>query len=354
MKTNKIAILTFHNTVNYGAMLQTYALYRYLRNNGVHCEVLDYKNAAIERVERPLKLFSQRSLKGVIKYFKCGKAQRRKWARFERFRRENVALSERSYTRDTVFLADDEYSAFIVGSDQVWNTELTDTDLTYYLDFVTDNSKKHSYAASFGFSEWQGDPSTLKQLLLQFSSLNVREQSAKRLIGDSRVNVVCDPTLLLPVSEWEQLALNDTFSDCIVVYMIDFRKEVFDFVRELSQKTGCKTVYVHDAIRSQKGMVNSRDHSVEDFISMIKNARFVVTGSFHAVCMSLLFQKQFYYTLNSKSNKNSRLENLLEKAGLIHRTITDASGDIDYAQVNLKLYPYIENSKRILDEMLKG
>lgn len=362
MKNKKVGILTFHNTVNYGAMLQTYALQSYVNGKGVECEVIDYRNDALEKIERPMKLFAQRSPKGVLKYFKCHRYQVRKWDRFEAFRRENVKMSEGVYTKADIASADGEYGAFIVGSDQVWNGEITNGDRTYFLDFVKDDSKKYAYAASFGFEKWpEGERDAAIGYIDKFKAVSVRERQAKALIdaelGKGRADVVCDPTLLISKSDWEKFENSEALRDCIVVYMIDFCKEVFDFIRGLADKTGCKVVYVHDAIRSQSGMINSRDDTVEDFISMIKNARYVVTGSFHALCMSLVLEKQIYYTLNSKSNRNSRLVNLTEAAGITHRKVTDGKCEsdmpIDYTDVKARLTPIIDESKKILDGMLK-
>lgn len=355
-----IGILTFHNTVNYGAMLQTYALQKYINSRGVPCEVVDYRCKQLEEVERPIKLLRQRTPKGVLKYLKCHRYQVNKWNRFQAFLKNNVSLSKRAYTSADITDADSEYSAFVVGSDQVWNTDITNSDYTYFLDFVKDGNKKYSYAASLGYSEWPDDGrDSAVSFLGDFKSLNVREQRAKELIdsalGEARADVVVDPTLLLSKEEWSRFAKKDELSDLIVVYMIDFKKEVFDFIRELAQQTGCKVVYVHDAIRSQSGMINSRDDTVEDFITMLSNARYVVTGSFHALCMSLKLEKQFYYTLSSTGNRNSRLENLISIAGLSHRRVVDGKCDgapINYADVNSRLADKISRSKDILDGML--
>ena len=52
----KVGVLTFHETVNYGAMLQTYALQKHINSLGIPCVVIDYKDHALLKKERPLKL----------------------------------------------------------------------------------------------------------------------------------------------------------------------------------------------------------------------------------------------------------------------------------------------------------
>ena len=107
--------------------------------------------------------------------------------------------------------ADKKYDKFIVGSDQVWNTQLTGNDFTYYLDFIKDSHKKNSYAASFGYSKL---PEEVKEkaidLLKDFNTLNIREKQGKEIIineiKNKEVNVVMDPTFLLDKEEWKKFA----------------------------------------------------------------------------------------------------------------------------------------------------
>ena len=68
----KIGILTFQNTMNYGAKLQEYSLQQYLNNLGEDAEVIDYVDNVIEKSEKPLKLSEQKSIKSIIKYFSLG------------------------------------------------------------------------------------------------------------------------------------------------------------------------------------------------------------------------------------------------------------------------------------------
>ena len=357
----KIGVLTFHETANYGAMLQTYALQKYINEQGVPCEVLNYQDHALQKKERPLKLLQQRSLKGILKYLTCHDYQVSKWAHFTAFR-EGFIPQSRPLERDDLPLAAVNYDAIIAGSDQIWNTEITEDDFSYYLDFLKDSGKKYAYAGSFGFQDW---PDGLKEkaapLLKDFKKLAVREERAKELIdealGEAAAEVVVDPTLLLSKEQWQALMTDTVRKPYIVAYMVDFCEETFDFLRALAEKEGCRIIYVHDAIRSQSGMENSRDDSVEEFLNMLNGANYVVTGSFHALCLSLVLEKQFFYTLSRINNRNSRLETLLSHAGIKGRRVIagvcEDVSPIDYASVTPRLQKKIEESKTILNGMLK-
>lgn len=358
----RIGILTFQDTVNYGAVLQEYALQRYINKEyGNISEVIDYKNMKLEEVEKPIKLFKQRTVKGVIKYITCHTHQINKWKKFDEFRLNYVNLSKEIYNKENIADSNNIYEKFIVGSDQVWNTQLTGNDFTYYLDFVKEAKKKNSYAASFGYSELPKEiKSEAISLLKEFNTLNIREKQGKEIITkeikEKEVNVVMDPTFLLEKEEWKKFVDKDEES-YIVVYMIDFKKEVFNFIRKLAKEEKCKIIYIHDAILSQNGMINSKEASPEEFISLINNAKKVVTGSFHALCLSIILEKDFYYTLNSRNNRNSRLINLIGIVGLENREIINGDcktrSKIDYGKVNEKLKPFVEESKVQIDNIIK-
>src|SRR5690606_2791095 len=96
-----------------------------------------------------------------------------------------------------------EDEVFIVGSDQVWNPDLTKASaLDYFFSFLPDEVKRISYAASFGNSEWiwsdiQHD---VWDCLQKFSAISVRESSGAKIceeIFNVNSSVVLDPTLIL-------------------------------------------------------------------------------------------------------------------------------------------------------------
>ena len=67
----KIGILTFHNALNYGAVLQCYALQHYLQEKGHDVEVIDYR---IPFIEEQKQFFSKTELRrrGFVAFLKYG------------------------------------------------------------------------------------------------------------------------------------------------------------------------------------------------------------------------------------------------------------------------------------------
>ena len=51
----KVATITTHGALNYGAVLQAYALSTYLNGAGYHCEILDYRPNYVKESYRLIK-----------------------------------------------------------------------------------------------------------------------------------------------------------------------------------------------------------------------------------------------------------------------------------------------------------
>lgn len=73
----KIGLLTIHNTQNYGSLLQTYSTYKALHELGLDIDLIDYRNDAITRREKPNDLVESISVKQIVKYFIWGNAQKK-------------------------------------------------------------------------------------------------------------------------------------------------------------------------------------------------------------------------------------------------------------------------------------
>lgn len=361
---NKIGILTFQCTVNYGAQLQNYALQEYISDASKESEVcvINYDNSTVNSIEKKLFLKDQKSIKEFIKYFKNGRYKKKKWERFELFRNQYINLTE-LFSPNNISNLDNLIDYYVVGSDQIWNLDITGNDFNYFLDFVSDNGKKFSYAASFGKTSFSDEQlKEINSLLSKFSIINVREKSAENMlnrIGLANVNTVVDPTFLLSKSDWlTRFNLEKKPNDYIFVYMIDNVKENFKRIKKFASRNNLKIVYVNSDFFNVSGVFNDRVASPVDFLNYIYNARYVVTGSFHAICFSIIFNKNFYYILNKNNGRNSRLEDLLNVLKIDdNNNITD-SGDIteinlNYDLINSNIDDIIKNSKIIIDSMIK-
>lgn len=363
MKKKKIGILTFQRTVNYGAQFQNFALQEYLNSyKDLDVEVINYENDQVNKIEKRATFFEQKNIKDIIKYLKNGHSKNKRWDRFEEFRNEYINLSK-YYDKHNINEVNRIYDYFVVGSDQVWNTIITDNDTNYYLDFVVDDSKKFSYAASIGNNDiFLKDNSEFINLLKKFQKINVREESAKKILEKNKLNnidVVVDPTFLMTKDEWiNKLDLKKEKDKYILVYMIDNARTNMKKIRELAKREKLEIIYINNNFFNELGINNNRTASPVQFLNYLYNSKYVVTGSFHAICLSIIFNKNFYYILNKKIDRNSRITDLIQKLNIKDNDITDSVHinlcNIDYNIVNELIKKEIEKSKKIIENMIKN
>lgn len=354
----KIGVLTYHDTTNYGAVLQEYALAKTLNENGCECEVIKYRCEAVESRE---KLFSLKklSIKKIVKFLILGKSNRLKYKEFKRFTQQNIKESKEVYTKETIYKSNAIYDKFVVGSDQVWNTELSGNDMTFFLDFCKDSNKKYSYAASFGVSVLRSSlKSDIKELLSDFNYVTVRENEGAKIIEELmnvKVPVVLDPTFLVTKEEWRELAKCERYKmnkKYILLYLIQDKKNTLEYARQLAERMNCEIVYINISPYTEKGMYNVRDASPYEFLELLKNAHFVITGSYHGVVLSINLNIDFVFQVKSSvDNYNSRINTVISLFELKHRKLDYNSfkyEEINYEKVNKIIERERANSINIL------
>ena len=314
----KAGIITFHRAVNYGAVLQTYALQRAVEKLGHEAEVIDYRCKEVDMAASPLLGFrSGESFKSASKklIFRL-----RKNIAFNSFIRQYINLSSKVVTGSDLKNISGRYDVFFTGSDQVWNYGCSGSDEAFFLDFVKDGRKKNAYAASFGTeTKFEGDPFDYRTLLADFNSISVREKSGVDIVKSESgrdAQVTLDPTLLLSKEEWKPAVGKRPLKEkYIFVYYIRESKDLLDYARKLSEKTGYKII---NAKNSKEFFLKC---SPSDFLAWIYYADYFVTNSFHGTVFSLLFNKKFAIELDNGKTVNNRSKELLELVG-VDRTLS--------------------------------
>lgn len=342
----KIGILTFHRAVNYGAVLQAYALQKVIELMGHDAEIIDYRCSFIEAEVSPLAGF--RNKKGFVSAMKQMIFRCKKNIAFSGFMKKFVNLSKRYSSKKNMSELEEQYDRFITGSDQVWNFGCSGSDSTYFLDFVKEPRKKNSYAASFGFDKLpQGDPFDYSILLRDFYKMSVREQSAAKIVEEKTgilPMVTLDPTLILDSDEWKKLVQKRPCKEkYIFVYYIREPKDLLDYAYKLAEEKGCKV------INSKKSMEFLSKCSPQDFLTWFYYADYVVTNSFHGTVFSILFEKQFAIELDNGKSVNNRSKELLQLLKIFNREV-----DIkDRNKIDDKI-EYSEAKRRLLENRNKS
>lgn len=336
----KIGVVTYHRANNVGAVLQNYALLEVLKSCGAHAETIDYKCRTIEKANR---IWCKRSIKDTAKTLLQLYSFVSREIKFNLFRKRYLTLSKCSYTSDTIVQTLGLYDSFWTGSDQVWNMNLNGNDGTYLLDFIPVATKgRYSYAGSFGYGEV---PQTYLQdtisALKKFTRISVREDKAKEFLSNHHIEatVVLDPTLLLSGEDWKSLVrIEQIKKKYVFVYIVAYTPELMERARTIADENGYELWVMHYSYRRYPNCRNIRNASPDEFLSYIFNAQIVLCSSFHAVCFSLLFHKNFYYALDkNKSNNNSRLSSLCTQLGLERSISCYPTKDINYQLIDAKL-----------------
>lgn len=356
----KVGTLTFHQSTNYGGVLQAYALQKALSACGADCEIVDYRCPPIYYGNFPLKS-CQRNAKSIAGALVREIPQSVKNRNFASFRKKYMEISDKEYTKETLAEMGAAYDRFVVGSDQIWRNSLTDNDLTYFLDFCS-SEKKYSYAASLGATELDGEQKEIcEKYLRDFSGISVREESSveclEKLLG-REVTWNTDPVFLLDKSEWEKLISDRKVKKPYIFVFRLHEESVYNFAKKLSKETGLPIVSLEVHLKGMKGAEKDYFASVEDFLNYIYYADYVVTDSFHGSSFSIIFEKQFFSLLQGgKNGMNGRLSSLMNLTGCEDRIASDEpdfkinNEKIDYQKVKSNIEPLIEASKKYLEEI---
>lgn len=336
----RVATLTFHSALNYGAVLQAYALQRAIQSLGHECEILDYR---CKRIENSYRYLPQPvSLKGIVSAMFNLQDRRRRKTTFSSFMKEHLSLSKSRYDSADVDEACAVYDAFVVGSDQVWNRKLTGGDKAFFLDFAS-GCKRISYAASAGngADDLVSDEAVL-HLIQSMDNVSVREDMLSCALmncGVPDVEVVADPVLLIEPNHWHGMAKKHLIGQRYVFAYCLHESAVYEKAREISNRLGLQMVYVPAGRRDRHEGVKVTSPSVQDFLGLIEGAEWIVTDSFHASALSILFQRPLLVQLKTRKDlagMNSRLTSLLDALDLAYCYDMPTSDvlDIEYFNVS--------------------
>lgn len=305
----KIGIITCFGNNNYGNKLQNYALKKFIENKfGVDVYSLKSVNANyIVNLKKNVKsigtfIINYNEFKRYLNFLKFNK--------FLNYSDKMVYLNKKSS-----FAKNFDYLIF--GSDQIWNCQFEGKYGLMQGEYTPKN-KNISYAASIGLGEIpSGMMSVYKNIINNFTSISVREQTAKEILNniekkDYYVNI--DPTLLLSTEEWEKVVkIPSKFYSKKYIFTY-FLGEISDkrkiIIQQCANENNCEIINIMDK-KSRLYQCGPRE-----FLYLIKNAFLICTDSFHASVFSFIFNKPFVIFDREDVqllNMNSRLYDFLKK-----------------------------------------
>jgi hypothetical protein len=364
----RVIVITRHAISNYGSILQTIATQQSIEKLGHECKILDYiredellKNSMRTDLAKKAKWnknYATRALYKIIRLpeNKCMDI------RFSSMRKKYLKLTGWYKSLEDLKSVPDA-DVYLTGSDQVWGpVQMGGYDGRYFLDFVQDDKKKVSYAASFGKTDITEETKDFfYRLLLRYDKITVREKTAVNIIDNLNLEAeqVLDPTLLLEASEWMKLIRKLPKKRYVLVYAIHNNRRLDQYAKEFAKKAGLPLVritpLIHQLMRGGK-IIWLPD--IGKFLSYIKNATFLITDSFHGTAFAINFGTQFVEVLPNNGT-DSRNMSILELTGLKDRVVIDTNDfsyiekEIDYKPVNAIIDLERKKSIEILGRMIQ-
>lgn len=361
----KIAILTHPLELNYGGILQNYAMHVVLKRLGHEPITIDRHNrkkfksfgvALLSFVKRNVLATLGKDVPTMWNPFCSDEDMKILSENMRHFVDDNITCTERIYSDDLERI-DKKYlfDAYVVGSDQVWLDAYCPNS---FLDFVErKNVKMIVYAASSGpniFFKNEVKLSLCKKLVKNFVGVSVREQFLVDLCKNYMncdAQLVLDPVLLLDCEDFLPLIHKDDVGDDFVFsFLLDESNEKNDVASFVCRCLGLESVCCKPEEKYVKGVTKNieicKNPPVDYWLSCVKNSRFVVTDSFHCVVFSIVFRKNFLVVANKKRGVK-RIESLLTLLGLENRLVDADSVCDDLVQMRVNYDLVYEKIERM-------
>lgn len=363
----KVGIMTFPNSVSYGAALQMVALQNAVSRLDHEVEVINYHNPYM-KAEKHAKKGSRHPLRSEVQRLLRPWMHRRLYTAFGNFETQYAHCYPKHAFTNKKQLVDmgKRYDAVICGSDQVWSPFVTDTDLSFFLDFCTDRTRRIAYAPSFGAEEFSEEfYQKITPELERFSALSARELPGKQLVErltGRETTVVADPTFLMDAAAWEQMekAHPAASGEYVLYFVLGWSEQMMRRCEAFAKQQGIKMVVVGGnpmrARRNRNPMIEyAIDIGPQEWLYLMRHARYVFTNSFHGTAFSIIFQKDFY--VHYPAHTGSRLRQLVETMGLGERVFDEQKeligSSVDYAKAQKAFAEMKEQSLAYLENALK-
>ena len=359
----KIGILTLVPYDNYGGILQGYALQTVLERMGHDVTIMNTKLYNYV----PAKVRFKQQVRWLIEHFiqhrndipafspyHLDKWQDYRVSALKPFIKKYVHLT-RTFSNGVEdianFAVQENYDAFVVGSDQTWRPCLSPDLYHMFCDFLPAESKKIriAYAASFGVDRNPYNDEQLKickQLIHRFNAVAVREESGIKLckeLFDIDAKLVLDPTMLLDKEDY--LKLIEGYQP--VNKNVDLMQYVFFFQHDESaiiEKVGGAVLgmkpvnlmtekFLHE-IKDKSELPKAKFYPIEEWIYAYSQAKFVITDSFHGTVFCLILNVPFLVVSPETSGRQKSLLNMFGLSDRLVMTKEEVTPELVYKSIN--------------------
>lgn len=378
----KVAITTWHHGENAGTFFQCFGLYSYLKERGHEVKVIDYKHISEDQLDRGFYYYASQLIPLIRRRLKRMRSDKQEvifQAPFaEAIRQRNLRVQQAwglipltcPVTTDAQFEAlNDEFDAFVVGGDQVWNATMLNR--RYFLDYVHPDKLKVAYGSSVGVGTvLPAQRRVYKKYVAGFNHVAVRERLLCDILHDELPDLhVChllDPSMLYPRESYLKMARMPQGihpGSYVLCYFTPNTLEQEKMIRAYAEERGLKLVVI--AMFGYSWTVKDADVVCVDpseFLGLISNASAVFTSSFHCTIFSILFHRDLFVLerkqVSKSGNINQRYSEQLGTYDIMHRYIRygstldeQALQPIDYNKVEVIFQQRLKDSQAFLNQI---
>lgn len=327
IKNNRVALINYnYPRDNYGALLIAYAMEKIVAKLGYEPYTINYYKNPITMNFNP---------------------QGATW----KFRENFLNLYGFYLNKEDLLQLNKVFDKFIFGSDIIWKDN---REYVYFADWIYGKKSIIGYAGSFGENKTIKKDNHKKKCFQRFDSISVREQSGVKLLSEFanvKSDFVLDPSLLLKKEDYQEIMNSEPFEipDYDYIGYYDF----WNFNPYLAKINLAKIDIFRDEFRQTRPFAH--------WLNYIKYSKYIITSSFHGVCFSILFNKNFIY-IKKPNEDNERVKSLLDKLEINSNRIVNNENEItddlinepiDWENVNLIIKEFREYSIHWLKEALE-
>lgn len=363
-----IGIISYNiycNFTNYGSALQSWALTQAIEKLGCHAKLVDYCPDILADKDplNPLENMWDKDEESRRMCELTMPAIRINYEKFDRFYHDRFDKTKKKYTSDNFneIIADEGLDGFVCGSDTIFCPDEFGIDDGYYANYECMRGDSVAYAASFGDPHFTDESYQLLNARLQnFKAFGLREKLMIPYVKDHTsvpVQKVVDPTLLLTSEDYDRIAEKRIIPEkYLLLYERRYNPTMTEYAEKLAEKNGWKIVDISlRATNAERGHQMFYEAGVEEFLSLVKYAEYVVTNSFHGMIFSVQYRRPF--VVFSREQCDTKIEELLALFNLSDRMIVNGTESfcdvIDYDAVHSNIEASRKESIHFLTMELK-
>ena len=336
-----VGIISFNintNLSNYGAALHSYAFQKFLNKNNIKSVIIDYQRSSL--AELLCLAIRHKPIKNLPFIISC----MYKNHIFRRFFKKYCTITRKRYNKTSANKINCA-NKYCCETDVTWAAFKGGYDRAFMCDYPNMRNKDNiAYSVDFGSKIISEEKKALlKRYSKNFKHISIRNtfrlEEFKSIVERDDIVNTLDSVFLLDKSDYDSIIdIPNNKKDYVFVYNCkENHKGMIKSAKEFAAANNLdiKIVNCYDRDGKNKVYAFPTPLSIEKFLGYMKKAKYVFTNSYHGVCFSIIFEKEFFaFARNGNSQK---IKTVLSSFNLDNRYVENKNFDldkIDYCKIN--------------------